>query len=156
MLYQDALDQAFRLSPGITPRIAESAIFLVTLSLGLGYLTHNERLLGIILSLDVGSMASFKVYTDYSDFRDLVFASVSLFIAFVNILAIFLMSKVNPGSHLRAAAACLTLLCVVGVGLSLLKVRGDFYDPFDLLLASISIVTDFFAARRLLHIGFMK
>ncbi|PSN91469.1 hypothetical protein B9Q03_04185 [Candidatus Marsarchaeota G2 archaeon OSP_D] len=112
--------------------------------------------MGILLSLDVGLMASFKVYTDYSDFRDLVFASVSLSIAFVNILAIFLMSKVNPGSHLKVAAACLTLLCVVGVGLSLLKVRGDFYDPFDLLLASISIVTDFFAARRLLHIGFMK
>ncbi len=144
------------MSPGITPRIAESAIFLVTLSLGLGYLVNNERLFGVILSLDVGLMAFFKVCTDYSDFRDLVFASVALSVACVNILTMFLKSKGNPGIALKVAVAGLTLLCLVGVGLSFLKVRTDFYDPFDLLLASISIVVDFFTAKSLLHIGFKR
>ncbi len=139
MLYQGTFDQVFRLSPGITPRIAESAIFLVTLSLGLGYLTRNERVFGIILSLDVGLMASFKVYTDYSDFKDLVFASEALSVACVNILTILLKSKGNPGVALRVAVACSALLCVVGAGLSLLKVRSDFYDPFDKRTTSLAL-----------------
>jgi|GEM_PF-1671037 hypothetical protein len=129
----------FRLSPGITPRIVDATILGFLLSFGLAVALASKKIAAYVLGGDTIILASFKLFTDYGDFRDAITALAGLTSAILLIIASI--SKPLDKGWSRVFLSILIALVAFGtISLSVLKALNDFYDPFDLTLACSSMV----------------
>lgn len=125
----------FLLSPGITPELTDIFVTELPIALGLGYLLGRRVGFEFAFALNALVLGIIKLVTDYSDLED---DAVSL----AAILGgIFWMASsrglLDERRGLRGLVSVLGLLFVL---IGLLKLQ-DFYDPFDLLLADLVIVS---------------
>ncbi len=122
----------FELSPGITPALVGAVALELPLAFALGYLFFRERGFELALGLNGIVLGTIKVLTDY---RDLYDTTIALF-ALVGGLTL-VAQVVHPRG--RAPAFFLLFLGVYGIPFGVTKLLGDFYDPFDLVVADLAI-----------------
>ena len=128
----------FVLSPGITPLITEVAILGFVLSYGVASAIHfrNWRISPslMVLAIDTLAIGTFKIYTDYFDFWDLLLSLV-IMTESLAVLGFRLKGPLN-----RSLSSIGAAIGIIGVLFSVDKIVFDFYDPFDLLLACLGAV----------------
>ncbi len=128
----------FDLSPGITPLLTDIFVLLVPLSIGLEQVARRTPLVGsLALPGCLLLMASIKLFTDYSDPPDALLAGWGVLLS-LTLPSVYLIRAESIG---RGRA--LTFLVALGAGgvlLGAIKVRTDFFDPFDLLLSVLLVL----------------
>ncbi len=123
----------FELSPGITPALVGAVAVELPLSLCLGYLFFRERGFELALGVNGIVLGTLKVLTDY---RDLYDTTIALF-ALVGGSTLVAQVAYPRG---RAPAFFLLFLGVYGIPFGVTKLLGDFFDPFDLVVADLAVV----------------
>jgi hypothetical protein len=126
----------FRLSPGITPFLADLFVLEIPLALGLAYALRRRPGVELVVALNALGLGAIKLVTDYADVKDIVVAIAGLVGGLV-LLSWF-------GSAAWQTRRLVWFERVVAVGMILVgvyKAVGDFYDPFDLLLADMIVVS---------------
>jgi hypothetical protein len=125
----------FHLSPGITPLLTDLFVAAVPLALGIGYLLGRSRGVETALGGSAVALGLVKLFTDYPDLRDDLVAFAALLAGLA-----FLSHAFRPDWSSRIPR----LLAGVGAAVLLLvgayKIYSDFYDPFDVLLADLTIL----------------
>jgi hypothetical protein len=125
----------FLLSPGITPELTDVFVIGVPLAVGLGGLLFGRRGLEVAFGASAVALGAIKFATDLTDLGDDL---VALGATLGGLGWVFLALRPMPRGRLFRALVVLFGVFAVVVGL--IKIRDDFYDPFDLLLADTSIV----------------
>jgi hypothetical protein len=128
----------FELSPGITPALVGAVAVELPLALGLGYLFFRGRGFEFALGWNGIVLGSLKVLTDYRDLYDTTIALLAL----VGGLTLVAQVALPRG---RAPAFFLLFLGVYGIPFGATKLLGDFYDPFDLVVADLAVVLGLWA-----------
>ena len=128
----------FELSPGITPALVGAVSVELPLALGLGYLLFRGRGFEYALGLNGIVLGSLKVLTDYRDLYDTTIALLAL----VGGLTLVARVALPRG---RAPAFFLLFLGVYAIPFGATKLLGDFYDPFDLVVADLAVVLGLWA-----------
>jgi hypothetical protein len=126
----------FRLSPGITPFLADLFVLEIPLALGLAYALRRRPGVELVVALNALGLGAIKLVTDYADVKDIVVALAGIVGGLV-LLSWF-------GSAAWRTRGLVRMERVVAVGLILVgvfKAVGDFYDPFDLLLSDMIVVS---------------
>jgi hypothetical protein len=139
----------FLLSPGITPLLTDTALVLFLSAIGAGAALGGRR--GFVLGLGVAGtlVGAIKLYTDWADLKDDLIALVA--IAAVLYWAI---ATERPTARTGFPRGLAYAGAVVAILTGLYKTGGDFYDPFDLLvafsalLAGIGVTADLLRSRR--------
>lgn len=135
----------FLLSPGITPQLTDLFVLEFPIAVGFAYFLKGSKGVELVIGLNALVLAVIKIVTDYSDpYDDLV--SVAVLAGGLGVLYPLL---VSGAPHLSFGVG-VTLGAVVGA-LGLFKAAGDFYDPFDLLMADMGVVAGLWLGRPLLE-----
>ena len=122
----------FELSPGITPALVGAVAVELPLALALGYLFLRERGFELALGLNGIALGAIKVLTDYRDLYDATIALLALAGGLVLLGQMAYPRKPVP-------AFLLLFLGVYGIPFGVTKLLGDFYDPFDLVVADLAV-----------------
>ncbi|MGI0132936.1 MAG: hypothetical protein ACREDK_07615 [Thermoplasmata archaeon] len=127
---------AFSLSPGITPTITDIFVVALPIVIGFGYAIARQR--GVLAAFAANGIALglVKVYTDWSDVLDLL---VAVFVL-AGAIAI-LVPALRPERDVSHPSVAWRALGAVVLFLGALKIALDFYDPFDVLMADVGVVT---------------
>ena len=126
---------AFQLSPGITPLLADVVLVEFVLLLAILYRARGADGFEAAVALNALALGAIKLGTDYADLLDDPVALAGIIGG-----SLYLWGLRTPRS-LRPAPGKGTLVVAAVVGLlGVLKLYLDFYDPFDLLLALLAIV----------------
>ncbi len=127
----------FVLSPGITPLLTDLFVVEFPILLAFGYLWKAGRGIELAIAANALAMSLIKLVTDYSDLYDDLVAGATLLSG--GLLLVHAASSSRP--RVPAARALEVLIAVGAIGLGLTKIRTDFYDPFDALLADLGVVS---------------
>ncbi|MCI4330781.1 MAG: hypothetical protein L3K19_02895 [Thermoplasmata archaeon] len=133
----------FLLSPGITPQMTDLFVLEFPIALGFGYFLQGRRGVELVVALNAVVLALIKLTTDLPDPWDVLVA--------VGVLAGGLgvaYPLLAEGAPRLSFGLSVGLGAVVGA-LGCLKALSDFYDPFDLLMADLGIVTGLWLGRPL-------
>jgi len=120
----------FALSPGITPAIVDVVVLEFPVAVAAGLHFAGRRGVLAAFALNSVGLGAYKFATDYTDFWDAVLALAAVALGLV-ILAVA-MGRPLPGPW-----PAWTVVGVIAMSLAAIKVRTDFYDPFDLLLSVV-------------------
>jgi len=129
----------FDLSPGITPALVGAVAVELPLALALGHLLLRERGFAIALGMNGVVLGAIKVLTDYRDLYDTTLALLAL----AGGLALVAWTG---DRRWRVPGVVLLFLGVYGSSFGITKLIGDFYDPFDLMVADLAISLGAWAA----------
>jgi preprotein translocase subunit Sss1 len=146
---------SFRLSPGITPQIVDTTILGFIMSFGLAVALAPKKVAGFILGGDTIILAAFKLWTDYSDFRD----AATALAGFTSAALLIIANASKPLNKNWSTALLVSLIGLVAFGtisLSVLKAISDFYDPFDLTLSCSSLVCVVFLLNTFVRLAVVK
>lgn len=126
---------SFLLSPGITPLLTDLFVLEFPVALGLAYAVRRGSGVELVVALNVVALGLVKLVTDYGDTKD-------LFVALAGVAGgLVVLSRWLPGPAVgRALRFIERLVGVLIIPIGLYKAVGDFYDPFDLLLADLIMV----------------
>jgi hypothetical protein len=133
----------FNLSPGITPELTDLFLLEFTVVLGVAYFWRGGRAVELVIGLNAVALGVIKAVTDWSDLPDLAVALAAIVAG-----GALSVQALLPGGRLPAPAALWVVIGLGAVALGLIKVALDFYDPFDLLLAALTVVAGFGIAVR--------
>ncbi len=122
----------FNLSPGITPELVGVVVLAFPLLVALLYRVDRERGVEWAFALNALGLGVVKLVTDYADLGDVAVALAGVFGGLL-LLARSMGPRPRPSAGL--ALLGLTVAAIGGI-----KVARDFFDPFDLLLATVLIV----------------
>lgn len=127
----------FVLSPGITPELTDLFVVEFPLLLGIGYLWKGGRGVALAFGLNAAALAVSKLVTDFFDLYDALVAGSALL---AGLGTVWLTAREGPirSPTLRGLGAAIAVAAVVLCGI---KIRTDFFDPFDLLLADAGLVS---------------
>jgi hypothetical protein len=124
----------FLLSPGITPELTDLFVVELPIAIAAGFFLARARGIGWAFGLNALALGAIKLVTDYGDPGDDLVAAAAVIAGLL-----FLGQAVSPAWLVRMPKVALGvgggLLVVVGA----IKIRADFYDPFDLLLADMAV-----------------
>ncbi|HEV2318052.1 MAG TPA: hypothetical protein VGV89_10855 [Thermoplasmata archaeon] len=125
----------FLLSPGITPALTDAALVLFVGATALGSILAGRR--GFILGLLVAGLVlgAIKLYTDWTDLED---DAVS--VAAIGAVVFWALSSERPTAVGGFPGGLVYSGSVIAVAAGVFKTVGDFYDPFDLLLAFCAVI----------------
>jgi hypothetical protein len=131
----------FRLSPGITPFLTDLFVVGVPIALGVGYLLGRSRGSQTALGASALALGAVKLFTDYPDVGDDIVAIGALLAGLA-----FLAQALRPDWVYRVPRSLFGVGAVVLLLVGAYKIRTDFYDPFDLLVADLTFVGGLAAA----------
>jgi hypothetical protein len=125
----------FLLSPGITPTLTDAALVVFLVGLGAGSVLGGRR--GFVLGLAAAGtiVGAIKLYTDWADPKDDLIALVA-----VAAVLFWAVSTVIPTVRTRFPAVLGYAGATIAILTGMYKAGGDFYDPFDLLVAFTSLL----------------
>ena len=126
----------FELSPGITPTLVSIFSIELPLAFGLGYVLFRDRGLEAAIALNAVVLAAIKVYTDYSDFYDMLVAAAAL-AAGLAMGGLLVAPDRNPS---RGARLVVLVVAVYAIPLGTIKILTDVYDPFDTFLGASAVI----------------
>jgi hypothetical protein len=130
----------FALSPGITPALVSVFSVELPLVLGLAYVFFRGRGFEFALALNAIVLGAIKLYTDYSDFYDVLVALAALLPGVVVLAKVVLTERLTVRPLSRPLRGIVVLVAVYAIPFGLLKIFLDFYDPFDTFMAVTAIV----------------
>lgn len=133
----------FLLSPGITPQLTDLFVLEFPLAVGFAYFLRGRQGFELAVGLNALVLAVIKLVTDISDPEDVAVA-LGVLAGGLGVLYPLLAPRLAP----LPFRVTVPLGAVVGA-LGCLKALGDFYDPFDLLMADLGIVTGLWLGRPL-------
>ncbi|MCI4320162.1 MAG: hypothetical protein L3K23_08555 [Thermoplasmata archaeon] len=120
----------FLLSPGITPELTDLFAVELPLAIAAGFLLGRARGFGWAFGLNALALGAIKFITDYRDPGDDIVAAAAVIAGLV-----FLGQAVAPQLLARLPKLALVVGGLLLIVIGAIKIRADFYDPFDLLLA---------------------
>lgn len=127
---------AFSLSPGITPTLTDIFVVELPILLGILYVAAGRRGVEAGFALNAIVLGAIKVYTDLADPWDDAVAIAALVGGLIVLLpALSAARRRARGSNGPRAVGMVVLF------LGVLKIALDFFDPFDVLLADVCVVT---------------
>ncbi|HZY69488.1 MAG TPA: hypothetical protein VFF67_00725 [Thermoplasmata archaeon] len=127
--------QSFLLSPGITPLLADLFVSEVPVAIGLGLVLARSRGVLLAVALNAWAMGAIKLVTDWQDLPDAVVAVGAVLAGGVLVVA-----AARPEWLGRVHSAGWIAGGLLLIGLGAFKIRFDFYDPFDVLLADLEVI----------------
>lgn len=131
----------FLLSPGITPQLTDLFVLEFPIAVGFALFLRGRRGVELVIGLNALALAVIKLVTDYSDPWDDLVALAALAGGVLVLQPLF--TGRSGGMGVGAATFAGGAIGAIGC----LKALSDFYDPFDLLLADLGIVTGLWIGR---------
>ncbi len=126
----------FDLSPGITPGLVDFFVVEILLAIGLGYAWKRGRGVELAFAANALLLGLIKLGTDYPDFNDDLVSLGAILAG-----TAFLVRDARPELGKRVGRYAFGLIGLYAVIIGAIKIAYDFSDPFDLMLATATIVT---------------
>jgi hypothetical protein len=140
----------FLLSPGITPQLTDLFVLEFPLAVVFAYFLRGRQGLELAFGLNALVLAVIKLVTDISDPEDVAVA-LAVLAGGLGVLYPLLAAR---GARLSFGVS--VLVGGIAGALGCFKALADFYDPFDLLLADLGIVTGLWLGRPLFERWFPR
>ena len=127
---------AFSLSPGITPTLTDVFVVELPILLGILYVVAGRRGVEAGFALNAIVLGAIKLFTDFADPWDDAVAIAGIVGGLVVLVPALSAARRSPrGSNGLRAVGMVVLF------LGALKIALDFFDPFDVLLADVCVIT---------------
>lgn len=127
--------EGFQLSPGITPAITGVSVTLIPLALGVGAIVAGRKGFSVAMALSALGIGAWKIWTDYTDPPDVAVAAAGVLAALLWVVVEF-----RPILEGRGARVVTIVVGLAAFLLGAVKML-DFYDPFDLILADVAVLS---------------